>query len=164
MISFFTPYHLKMFSTKSDPQVRNSGVAFPAPSSPSSQSNHRGGAIITDQVELRGSLAFDGNLEFNGHFEGEIISGGTLMIGADAILKGDIQAYKVILHGKMHGNISATESVEVCDQAQLFGDVRTGKFIVAEGANFCGRSEPLDGKATSPDFIPTFRHLNSKLA
>ena len=164
MIRFFTPYHLKMFGTKSDPQVRNSGVPFPAPSSTSSQSNHRGGAIITDQVELKGSLAFDGNLEFNGHFEGEIISGGTLLIGADAILKGDIQANKVILHGKMHGNISATESVEVCNRAQFFGDVRTGKFIVAEGASFCGLSESLDGKATSPDFITTFRHLNSKSA
>jgi peptide/nickel transport system permease protein len=56
-----------------------------------------GGAIITDQVELKGSLAFDGNLEFNGHFEGEIISSGTLLIGPDAILKGDIEAiYKNI--------------------------------------------------------------------
>jgi cytoskeletal protein CcmA (bactofilin family) len=164
MIRFFTPYHLKMFGTKSDSQVRNSGVTFPAPSSPSLQSNHRGGAIITDQVELKGSLAFEGNLEFNGHFEGEIISGGTLLIGADAILKGDIQANKVILHGKMHGNISATESIEVCDQAQLFGDVRTEKFIVAESAIFRGLSEPLNGKATSPSFIPTFRHLKSKLA
>jgi cytoskeletal protein CcmA (bactofilin family) len=164
MIRFFTPYHLRMFGTKSDPQVRNSGVAFPAPSSPSSQSNHRGGAIITDQVELKGSLAFNGDLEFNGHFEGEIISGGTLLIGADAILKGDIQASKVILHGKMHGNISATESIEVCGQAQLFGDVRTEKFFVAESASFYGRSEPFDGKATSPSFIPTFRHLSSKLA
>ena len=164
MIHFFTPYHLKMFGTKSDPQVRNSGVPFPAPSSTSSQSNHRGGAIITDQVELKGSLAFEGNLEFNGHFEGEIISGGTLLIGADAILKGDIQANKVILHGKMHGNISATESIEVCDQAQLYGDVRAGKFIVSEGAIFRGRSEPLEGKAASPDFLPTFRHLIPKLA
>ena len=164
MIHFFTPYHLKMFGTKSDPQVRNSGVAFPGPSSTSSQSNHRGGAIITDQVELKGSLAFDGNLEFNGLFEGEIVSGGTLLIGPNAILKGDIQANKVILHGKMHGNISATESVEVCNRAQFFGDVRTGKFIVAEGASFCGLSESLDGKATSPDFITTFRHLNSKSA
>ena len=164
MISFFTSYHLKMFGTKSDPQVRNSGMAFPAPSSPSSQSNHRGGAIITDQVELKGSLAFEGNLEFNGIFEGEILSGGTLLIGPEAVIKGDISATKVILHGKMHGNITTTDSVEVCDQAQLFGDVRAGKFIVSESASFRGRSEPLDGKATSPSFIPTFRHLSSKLA
>ena len=153
-----------MFGTKPDPQVLNSGAVFPAPSFSFSKPNHQGGAVITDQVELRGSLAFDGNLEFNGLFEGEIVSGGTLLIGPNAILKGDIQANKVILHGKMHGNISATESVEVCNRAQFFGDVRTGKFIVAEGASFCGLSESLDGKATSPDFITTFRHLNSKSA
>ena len=153
-----------MFGTKPDPQVLNSGAVFPAPSSAFSKPNHQGGAVITDQVELRGSLAFDGNLEFNGLFEGEIVSGGTLLISPNAILKGDIQANKVILHGKMHGNISATESVEVCNRAQFFGDVRTGKFIVAEGASFCGLSESLDGKATSPDFITTFRHLNSKSA
>ena len=153
-----------MFGAKTDPKVLNSSAAFPTPSSPSSKPSYQGGAVITDQVELRGSLAFDGNLEFNGLFEGEIISGGTLLIGPNAILKGDIQANKVILHGKMHGNISATESVEVCNQAQFFGDVRAGKFIVAEGASFCGLSESLDGKATSPDFLTTFRHLNSKSA
>jgi len=124
----------------------------------------RGGTIITDQVELKGSLAFEGNLEFNGIFEGEIISTGTLWIGPEAVLKGDVQAAKVVLHGKMHGNITATESVEVCDQAQLYGDVRAGKFIVSEGAIFRGRSEPLEGKAASPDFLPTFRHLIPKLA
>ena len=138
--------------------------ASPDNAAPSKKRSLRGGALITDQVELKGSLAFDGNLEFNGVFEGEIISSGTLLIGADAVLKGNIQAAKVILHGKMHGNIIATESVEVCDQAQLFGDVRAGKFIVSEGATFRGRSEPLEGNAASPDFLPTFRHLIPKLA
>jgi cytoskeletal protein CcmA (bactofilin family) len=142
---------------------------FPSSDSPDSaprpkSHSPRAGTIITDQVELKGSLAFDGNLEFNGTFEGEIISTGNLWIGPDAVLKGDVQAAKVVLHGKMHGNITATESVEVCDQAQLYGDVRAGKFIVSEGAIFRGRSEPLEGKAPSPDFLPTFRHLIPKLA
>ena len=138
--------------------------AYPEIASTSKKRSLRGGALITDQVELKGSLAFEGNLEFNGIFEGEIISGGTLLIGPEAVLKGDVQAAKVVLHGKMHGNIIATESVEVCDQAQLFGDVRAGKFIVSEGATFRGRSEPLEGNAASPDFLPTFRHLIPKLA
>jgi cytoskeletal protein CcmA (bactofilin family) len=137
---------------------------YPEPTPRTKSGGSRGGAIITDQVELKGSLAFDGNLEFNGTFEGEIISTGTLLIGPEAVLKGNVQAAKVVLHGKMHGNISATDTVEVCDQAQLYGDVRAGKFIVSEGATFRGRSEPLEGKAASPDFLPTFRHLIPKLA
>ena len=120
--------------------------------------------MISNQVELKGSLAFEGHLEFNGILEGEILSGGTLFIGPDAVIKGDVAASKVILEGKVHGNITAAEAVEVRDQAQLFGDVRSGKFIIAEGATFRGRSEPLEGKAASPDFLPTFRHLIPKLA
>ncbi len=116
-------------------------------------------ALITDQVEIKGTLAFDGSLEFNGIFEGEIISQGTLTIGSEAVIKAEIQAAKVIIRGKVQGNIMATESVEVCDKAELFGDVQTAKFIVAESAIFRGRSDPIEGKASAPEFAPVFRRL-----
>ncbi|NBS50337.1 MAG: polymer-forming cytoskeletal protein [Verrucomicrobia bacterium] len=116
-------------------------------------------AMITDQVEIKGTLAFDGSLEFNGIFEGEIISQGTLTIGSEAVIKAEIQAAKVIIRGKVQGNIIATESVEVCDKAELFGDVQTAKFIVAEAAVFRGRSDPIDGKSAAPEFAPVFRRL-----
>ncbi|NBS13593.1 MAG: polymer-forming cytoskeletal protein [Verrucomicrobia bacterium] len=119
-------------------------------------------ALITDQVEIKGTLAFDGNLEFNGTFEGEIISQGTLSIGSEAVIKAEIHAAKVILKGKVQGNITATESIELCEQAELFGDVRTAKFIVAETATFRGRSDPIEGKAAAPEFSPVFRRLSSK--
>ena len=116
-------------------------------------------AMITDQVEIKGTLAFDGALEFNGTFEGEIISQGTLTIGSEAVIKAEIQAAKVIIRGKVQGNIIATESVEVCDKAELFGDVQTAKFIVGESATFRGRSDPIEGKASAPEFAPVFRRL-----
>ena len=116
-------------------------------------------AMITDQVEIKGTLAFDGSLEFNGTFEGEIISQGTLTIGSEAVIKAEIQAAKVVIRGKVQGNIMATESVEVCDKAELFGDVQTAKFIVAESAIFRGRSDPIEGKASAPEFAPVFRRL-----
>ncbi|NBQ64800.1 MAG: polymer-forming cytoskeletal protein [Verrucomicrobia bacterium] len=116
-------------------------------------------ALITNQVEIKGTLAFDGPLEFDGTFEGEIISQGALTVGPEAVIKADIHAAKVVIRGKVHGNITATESIEVCDNAQLFGDVRTNKFIVAEAAMFRGRSDPIEGKTDSPDFSPNFRRL-----
>ena len=116
-------------------------------------------AMITDQVEIKGTLAFDGALEFNGTFEGEIISQGTLTIGSEAIIKAEIQAAKVIIRGKVQGNIMATESIELCGKAELFGDVQTAKFILAEDAIFRGRSDPIEGKASAPEFAPVFRRL-----
>ncbi|MCX6935400.1 MAG: polymer-forming cytoskeletal protein [Verrucomicrobia bacterium] len=118
-------------------------------------------AVITDQVEIKGTLAFDGPLEFNGTFEGEIISQGILTIGTEAVVKAEIHATKVVVRGKVQGNITATESVEVCDNAELFGDVRTAKFIVSEAATFRGRSDPIEGKASAPEFAPVFRRLSS---
>ena len=94
-------------------------------------------AMITDQVEIQG----------------------TLTIGSEAVIKAEIQAAKVIIRGKVQGNIIATESVEVCDKAELFGDVQTAKFIVAESAIFRGRSDPIEGKASAPEFAPVFRRL-----
>lgn len=119
-------------------------------------------ALITDQVEIKGTLAFDGSLEFNGTFEGEIISQGTLSIGSEAVIKAEIHAAKVIIKGKIQGNITATDSIELCEQAELFGDVRTAKFIVAETATFRGRSDPIEGKAAAPEFSPVFRRLSPK--
>jgi cytoskeletal protein CcmA (bactofilin family) len=112
-------------------------------------------AMITDQVEIKGTL------EFNGTFEGEIISQGTLTIGPEAIIKAEIQAAKVIIRGKVQGNIVATESIEVCGKAELFGDVQTAKFILAEDAIFRGRSDPIEGKASAPEFAPVFRRLTA---
>ena len=164
--SVFPCYYIRMFNrtptkknetldtTFSYPDLQKDQTARIDASSPRT-------AMITDQVEIKGILAFDGALEFNGTFEGEIISQGTLTIGSEAVIKADIQASKVIIRGKVQGNITATESVEVCDNAELFGDVQSAKFIVAEAATFRGRSDPIDGKASAPDFSPVFRRLPS---
>lgn len=160
---YFPCYYVKMFTRtngrKSD--TLDATFSYPETSKVSTARIESSGrsALITDQVEIKGTLAFDGPLEFNGTFEGEIISQGTLTIGPEAVIKAEVHAAKVIIRGKVQGNITATESIEVCENAQLFGDVRTNKFIVAETALFRGRSDPIEGKAASPEFSPTFRHL-----
>ena len=160
---YFPCYCVKMFTRtngrKSD--TLDATFSYPETSKVSTARIDSSGrsALITDLVEIKGTLAFDGPLEFNGTFEGEIISQGTLTIGPEAVIKAEIHAAKVVIRGKVQGNITATESIEVCDNAQLFGDVRTNKFIVSEAALFRGRSDPIEGKADSPEFSPTFRRL-----
>ena len=86
-------------ATFSYPETQNENVSRIDASSPRT-------AMITDQVEIKGTLAFDDALEFNGTFEGEIISQGTLTIGSEAVIKAEIQAAKVIIRwqgsGKHH--------------------------------------------------------------
>lgn len=163
----FPCYCVKMFARTNGRKSDTLDATFSYPETSKSglakvESTNARSALITDQVEIKGTLAFDGNLEFNGTFEGEMISQGTLSIGPEAVIKAEIHAAKVVIKGKVQGNITATESIELCDQAELFGDVRTAKFIVAETATFRGRSDPIEGKAAAPEFSPVFRRLTPK--
>ena len=162
----FSLYQSNMFNRNTAKKGETLDATFSYPDAQSDKvsridSSSPRSAMITDQVEIKGTLAFDGSLEFNGIFEGEIISQGTLTIGSEAVIKAEIQAAKVIIRGKVQGNIIATESIEVCDKAELFGDVQTAKFIVAETAIFRGRSDPIEGKASAPEFAPVFRRLTA---
>ncbi|MEM6885273.1 MAG: polymer-forming cytoskeletal protein [Verrucomicrobiota bacterium] len=105
------------------------------------------GAILSEDVEFKGTLVFNSSMELNGKIEGEIIADGPLTVGESAIIKGDIKAKStVLLKGKMQGNIEATDRVEVAGTAQLYGDVKCSKFSLKEGAVFVGTSNTSDGK------------------
>lgn len=117
------------------------------------------GAILSEDVEFKGTMVFNSSMDLNGKFEGEIIAEGPLTIGESAVIKGDIRAKStVLLKGKMQGNIIASDRVEVAGTAQLFGDVKASKFSLQEGAVFVGTSDTAEGKASG-----NFDNIFSKL-
>ncbi|MEM6820503.1 MAG: polymer-forming cytoskeletal protein [Verrucomicrobiota bacterium] len=119
----------------------------------------RSGAVLSEDVEFKGTLTFSDTLELNGKFEGEIIADGALTVGESAVIKGNITSKAtVLLKGKMQGNIDATDRVEVTGSAQLFGDVKAPKFSLKEGAVFVGTSNTSQGKKSAE-----FDNIFSKL-
>jgi cytoskeletal protein CcmA (bactofilin family) len=120
------------------------------------------GAILSEDVEFKGTLSFSSRMEVNGRFEGEILADGPLVIGDTAIVKANISAESsVLIRGKVQGNIESKDKVEVASNAQLFGDVRCPKFSLAEGAIFVGKSDTLGGKPTT-DFSHIFTRLDKE--
>lgn len=118
------------------------------------------GAVLSEDVEFKGTIVFNSSMELNGKFQGEIIADGPLTVGEAAIVVGDIKAKStVLLKGKMRGNIEAADRVELTSTAQLFGDVKAPKFSIKEGSLFVGTSDTSGGKK-SPD---NFQNMFSKL-
>jgi cytoskeletal protein CcmA (bactofilin family) len=118
------------------------------------------GAVLSEDVEFKGTLSFSSRMEVNGRFEGEILADGPLVIGDSAIIKANITAQSSVqIRGKVQGNINSKDKVEVASNAQLFGDVRCPKFSLAEGAVFVGKSDTLDGKPGT-DFSNIFTRLD----
>jgi cytoskeletal protein CcmA (bactofilin family) len=89
-------------------------------------------------VEFKGVATFDGTVRIDGHFEGEIHAKSTLVLGEHAMIKGLITAGTLVCGGKVHGNITGTDKVQLLKTAVLVGDVRTPLFSMEEGAHFQG--------------------------
>lgn len=105
--------------------------------------------ILTSDVELTGTLKFDTELIFDGKLEGEIISEGTLILGKNAVVKGEVRTKSVTIHGTVNGNVTVQERCELKSNAELLGDLKAMRIIIEEGATFIGHSEVTPTKTAS---------------
>jgi len=111
--------------------------------------------VLNSDVEIKGNLKFTGELTFEGKLEGEINSDGTLNLGDGAIVNGNISANAVVVRGKVTGNVTAKERIELKAKTELFGDVRSAKLVMEEGVTFVGKTEVNPNKvAPSPSARP----------
>jgi cytoskeletal protein CcmA (bactofilin family) len=102
---------------------------------------------LDSNVEIIGTLKFTGELMFDGKLEGDIATNGTLSLGDKAVIKGNLDVNSVVLRGKINGNITAKERIEIKAGTELFGDIRSSKLAIEEGVTFVGKTEVNPTKA-----------------
>ncbi|MCL4789399.1 MAG: polymer-forming cytoskeletal protein [Verrucomicrobia bacterium] len=104
--------------------------------------------VLNSDVEIHGNLKFAGELTFEGKLEGEVQTDGLLNLGDTAVITGNINAQSVVVRGRINGNITAKEKIEIKAKAELFGDIRATKLVVEEGVTFVGKTEVNPNKVT----------------
>lgn len=97
--------------------------------------------VLGSDVEIKGTLKFTGELTFEGKLEGEIHTDGTLNLGDSAVINGNIDAQSVVVRGKITGNITAKEKIDIKAKTELFGDIKATKLVIEEGVTFVGKTE-----------------------
>jgi cytoskeletal protein CcmA (bactofilin family) len=117
--------------------------------------------VLTADCEFKGSMAFSGELQMHGRLEGTIESeGGTLTIGEEAMIKGEIKVNDVLIYGKVQGNVTATGRVELRGKAEVYGDLHCNRLAMDDGVVFVGKSNALSGKnQPTSDFGKMFARL-----
>jgi cytoskeletal protein CcmA (bactofilin family) len=102
-------------------------------------------AMATDLVghlykgsRVTGQLVFQGAAKIDGSVEGEIRCNGTLTIGEGAEIRAKIAGQVVVIRGKVEGNVTAKEKVELLAQARVHGNIATPRLIITEGVVFDG--------------------------
>jgi cytoskeletal protein CcmA (bactofilin family) len=99
--------------------------------------------VFGKDTQFFGDLVFKKSLQINGSFEGEISSGGFLVIGEGAVVKANISAKAVIVNGTVYGNIEAKEKLEIQPKGKVYGNIRTAKLKIADGVIFEGSCEMI---------------------
>lgn len=94
--------------------------------------------ILGKDVRFKGIVHFEGTVQLDSCFEGEIHTKGTIVVGEHAVIRGTITAGTLITSGKIQGNVAASGKVQLLKPAVLIGDVQTPSFSMEEGVYFKG--------------------------
>ena len=94
--------------------------------------------VIAEDLHIKGSLRFETSLMIKGSLEGEIISEGLLVVGPTAKINATIVTKRLISHGEIQGEVTASEQVVLKGTAVQTGDIITPYIIMESGSIFNG--------------------------
>lgn len=92
-------------------------------------------ATIGQSIVFKGELTGDEDLEIDGQVEGNVrLANNTLTIGSSGRLTAQVVAKSIIVIGRVKGNLTATERIEIQATGIVEGDVKAPRLNVQEGA------------------------------
>jgi cytoskeletal protein CcmA (bactofilin family) len=96
-------------------------------------------SVFGKTLAFKGDLTAGEDLLIQGRIEGSVThSGSHLAIGAHGDVTGDVHAQRVIVQGRLEGDVYATDSVVVEASANVRGDIYAPHVTLKEGAKFRG--------------------------
>lgn len=108
--------------------------------------------VVSPDAEFKGSMKFKDSLRIDGSFEGEIDSGGTLFVGKTGVVKAEIHVGNIIVEGKIEGNVTCEDKIELRSTAKMFGDIQAARLTIAEGVNIVGKCSVSSQKPAGDAF------------
>lgn len=89
-------------------------------------------------TEFRGKVVFQGTLRIDGVVEGEVDGTDTLILGDTGFIKGVCKIGKMVVSGKVRGEVYASEKVVLKKNADVNAKIITPSLVIEEGATFNG--------------------------
>ncbi len=97
-------------------------------------------SFIGSGTEFQGELKVKGTLRVDGQFDGKL-NAAWVILGETGVITGEVSAGKIIIGGKVEGNLRIEEIVEIRATGKVLGDIFTKKISIKEGAKVNGKIE-----------------------
>ena len=116
-----------------------------APPSSTIESANRAAVTAGDQASIskglfiKGEITGSESLFIDGKVEGSInLNGNRVTVGRNGQVAASITAREVVVLGKVRGNVTATDRVDIRAEGALTGDVAAARISIEDGAFFKG--------------------------
>ena len=120
-------------------------------------------ATIGKGLFIKGEITGSESLFIDGKVEGSVnLPGNRVTVGRNGQVAASITAREIVVLGKVRGNMSATDRVDIRAEGSLSGDVAAARISIEDGAFFKGGidirkpdAKPLQATGTSgPVAVP----------
>ena len=113
-------------------------------------------ATIGKGLIIKGEISGSESLFIDGKVEGSInLPGNRVTVGRNGQVAASINAREIVVLGKVRGNVSASDRVDIRAEGALTGDVAAARISIEDGAFFKGgidirKPEGKAGEAPKP--------------
>jgi len=128
------------------------------PSRPPSASASGEQATIGKGLTIKGEINGSESLYIDGKVEGSVnLPGNRVTVGRNGQVAASITAREIVVLGKVRGNVTATDRVDIRAEGSLSGDVAAARISIEDGAFFKGGIDirKPEGKAAAPVATPS---------
>jgi len=117
-----------------------SAVSEPTPAAPRPVSTSTADqATIGKSLVIKGEVTGSESLYIDGRVEGSInLSGNRVTVGRNGVVSANINAREIVVLGKVRGNLTASDRVDIRSDGSLTGDVVAARISIEDGAFFKG--------------------------
>ncbi len=95
--------------------------------------------VLASDITFKGEIRFARPFMIKGTVNGEINATSDLVIDTNAIVTADIVADRVLVRGRVEGNITGKKLVFVTSTGYVCGDITAAKIAFEPGCSFSGK-------------------------
>lgn len=106
-------------------------------------------SILAQGCRFKGEIEVKGTFRIEGEFEGTIRHPENLVVGKTGHVKGSIFSKSAVIGGRVDGNVTADDKIELQSGSTLEGDIKTRRLVIDEGVVFEGSCSM--GKKPAPE-------------
>jgi cytoskeletal protein CcmA (bactofilin family) len=112
-------------------------LSAPRPASPAINTSEQ--ATLGKSLVIKGEVTGSESLYIDGRVEGSInLPGNRVTVGRNGVVSANLSAREIVVLGKVRGNMTASDRVDIRGEGSLTGDVVAQRISIEDGAYFKG--------------------------